>query len=101
MRRPRPTWRRPMRASPSPDPGPLSTLPGRAAVEVTDRLPSAAVAEVRALLGAALAADGVRPVSEESELRLPPRAPGGGPRPARRGPGRHGEGPRRGGGARG
>jgi mycothiol synthase len=28
------------------------------------------VAEVRALLDAALAADGVRPVSEESELRL-------------------------------
>jgi mycothiol synthase len=40
------------------------------AVEVTDRLPAAAVAEVRALLDAALAADGVRPVSEESELRL-------------------------------
>jgi mycothiol synthase len=36
------------------------------------------VAEVRALLDAALAADGVRPVSEESELRLEHGGPAGG-----------------------
>jgi len=47
-------------------------------VEVTDRLPAAAVTEVEALLGAALAADGVRPVSEESQLRLAHGGPAGG-----------------------
>jgi mycothiol synthase len=54
----------------SPETGPLSTPADPVTVEVTDRLPPAAVAEVLALLEAALAADGVRPVSEESELRL-------------------------------
>ncbi|WP_369139693.1 mycothiol synthase [Modestobacter versicolor] len=56
----------------------MSTAPGAASLEVTDRLPPAAVAEVRALLTAALAADGVRPVSEESELRLQHGGPPGG-----------------------
>jgi mycothiol synthase len=40
-------------------------------------LPAPAVAEVRALLADALAADGVRPVSEESELRLQHGGPPG------------------------
>ncbi|PZA22136.1 hypothetical protein DMO24_06760, partial [Modestobacter versicolor] len=74
----RPTWPPATRAPPSPEPGPLSTAPGTVSVEVTDRLPAAAVAEVRALLTAALAADGVRPVSEESELRLQHGGPPGG-----------------------
>ncbi|MGY1750684.1 mycothiol synthase [Modestobacter sp. SYSU DS0511] len=43
-----------------------------------DGLPREAVAEVRALLGAALTADGVRPVSEEAELRLQHGGPAGG-----------------------
>ena len=47
-------------------------------IEVTDRLPAPAVAEVDALLSAALAADGVRPVSEESQLRLAHGGPAGG-----------------------
>ncbi|MCZ2838307.1 mycothiol synthase [Modestobacter sp. VKM Ac-2985] len=58
----------------SPDHGPLSPV----LVEVTERLPAAAVQEVRALLQSALAADGVRPVSEESELRLQHGGPVGG-----------------------
>ncbi|WP_164703400.1 mycothiol synthase [Modestobacter sp. KNN46-3] len=58
----------------SPEPGPLSPVQ----VEVSERLPAAAVGEVRALLEAALAADGVRPVSEESELRLQHGGPVGG-----------------------
>jgi mycothiol synthase len=45
---------------------------------VTGRLPAAAVAEVRGLVQAALVADGVRPVSEESELRLQHGGPAGG-----------------------
>jgi mycothiol synthase len=56
----------------------VSTSTGTPAVEVADRLPAAAVADVRALLAAALAADGVRPVSEESELRLQHGGPAGG-----------------------
>jgi mycothiol synthase len=52
--------------------------PPAVAVEHADRLPGTAVAEVRALLDAALAADGVRPVSEESELRLQHGGPPGG-----------------------
>ncbi|HZB19383.1 MAG TPA: mycothiol synthase [Blastococcus sp.] len=39
--------------------------------------PSLDVDEVLALLGAATAADGVRPLSEDAELRLQHRAPGG------------------------
>jgi mycothiol synthase len=42
------------------------------------RLPATEVAEVRALLAEATAADGVRPVSEEAELRLQHGGPPGG-----------------------
>ncbi|MGY5884087.1 mycothiol synthase [Modestobacter lacusdianchii] len=41
-------------------------------------MPAAAVPEVRGLLAAASAADGVRPVSEEAELRLQHGGPAGG-----------------------
>ncbi|WP_308123651.1 mycothiol synthase [Modestobacter marinus] len=47
-------------------------------MERTGRLTPPAVTEVLDLLGAALAADGVRPVSEESELRLQHGGPAGG-----------------------
>ena len=47
-------------------------------MEVTDRLPTSAVTEVEQLLADALAADGVRPVSEESQLRLAHGGPAGG-----------------------
>jgi mycothiol synthase len=43
-----------------------------------EQLPANEVAEVRALLAGATAADGVRPVSEESELRLQHGGPPGG-----------------------
>ncbi|MFP5370687.1 MAG: mycothiol synthase [Actinomycetes bacterium] len=51
------------------------------------RLAPAEVAEVRELLGTASAADGVRPVSEETELRLQHGGPPGGRDLLARGPG--------------
>jgi mycothiol synthase len=48
------------------------------AVVAVERLSSAEVAEVLALLRAAASADGVRPVSEEAELRLQHGGPPGG-----------------------
>jgi mycothiol synthase len=71
---PRRAWPRPM--PPSPERRPLSTAP--VDVQATGRLSAEAVAEVQALLAAALVADGVRPVSEESELRLAHGGPPGG-----------------------
>ncbi len=57
-----------------------------ASVRDVPRLDPAEVAEVRELLGAASATDGVRPVSEESELRLQHGGPPGGRDLLARGP---------------
>ncbi|MQA33041.1 mycothiol synthase [Modestobacter roseus] len=53
-------------------------MPAPLQITDADRLPPEAVAEVRALLAAALGTDGVRPVSEEGELRLQHGGPAGG-----------------------
>jgi mycothiol synthase len=71
---------RPPRPSPEHRAVVLSTepSPGSPVVTAASRLPDDEVAQVRALVAAATAADGVRPVSEEAELRLQHGGPPGG-----------------------